>query len=238
MRAAPTVADAIAGARYQAPTQTEKKSVLVAGAAGRLGERVLGRVLAAPEYDRIHVLASEVMPSTEAKLTALRESEWNYRVDHVIAVISEQVDGAALTSRKRTEVFSALEAEQVVPLALQAKSLGVSRFMLVTPTNILLRPSAIYAQLANLMEAELHRIGFDALLLVRPSDHEMRQRQKGLPLRMLSLLIDTVTSLMAGTGHTPLSVEETARAAVRAMQDNRHGLCILEPEQLHQIVRS
>lgn len=238
MKAAPTVADAIAGARYQVPAQSQRRSVLVAGAAGRLGERVLARVLAAPEYDRIYVLASEVMPSTEAKLTAVRESEWGCRVDHVIAVVSEQDNSAAHSMRKRTEVFSALAAEQVVPLALQAKSLGVSRFMLVTPTNILSRPSAIYAQLANLMEAELHRIGFDALLLVRPSDQEMRQRQRGLPLRLLSLLIDTVTSLMAGARHTPLSLEETARAAVCAMRESRSGLCIIEPEQLHQLVRS
>lgn len=234
----PTVADALAGARYQAPRQSEMKSVLIAGAAGRLGERILARVLGAPHYERIYVLASEAMASTEAKLTALRQSDWDSQVDHVIAVISEHDNCVALPARNRTEVFSALTAEQVLPLALQAKSLGASRFMLVTPTNILSQPSAVYAQLANLMEAELHRIGFDALLLMRPSDREIRLRQQGLPMRLLSLLIDTVTGLMVGTRHTPLSIENTARAAVRAMQDSGHGLSILEPDRLHQFINS
>lgn len=238
MKSAPTVNDAIAGARYQAPMQSERKSVLVAGAAGRLGERVLARVLGAQDYHQIYVLASDAMPSTEAKLTALRQSEWASGVDHVIAVISEHDNGSALPARKRTDVFAALTAEQVVPLALQAKSLGVSRFMLVTPTNIHSQPSAVYAQLANLMEAELHRIGFDSLLLIRPSDHEIRQRQKGLPMRLLSLLIDTVTGLMVGAKHTPLSIEDTARATVRAMQDSSLGLSIFEPDRLHELIKS
>ena len=149
----PTVADALAGARYQAPAPSEKKSVLIAGAAGRLGERILTRVLGAPDYHRIYVLAEDAMPSTEAKLSALRQSEWVSKIDHVIAVISEHGNKPALFAHNRTDVFSALTTEQVVPLALQAKSLGVSRFMLVTPTNILSQPSAVYAQLANLTEA-------------------------------------------------------------------------------------
>ena len=234
----PTVAEALAGARYQPPMQSERKSVPVAGAAGRLGERVLARVMGAPCYNRIYVLASEAMPSTEAKLTALRQSEWASRVDHVIAVVAEQNYGAALPVRNRTEVFSTLAADQIVPLALQAKSLGVSKFMLVTPVNILSQPSAVYAQLANVMEAELHRIGFDSLLLVRPSDHEIRLRQKGLPMRLLSLLIDTLTGLMTGAKYTPLSIENTARAAVHAMVESANGLSILETDRLHQFVKS
>jgi hypothetical protein len=236
MKIIPTVADALAGARYPVPVQPDRKSVLVAGASGRLGERVLARVLGTLQYHRIYVLASEAMPSTEAKLTALRQSDWTFRADHVIAVISEE-NKKRLPARSRTEVFSMLTADQVVPLACHAKSLGVSRFMLVTPTNILSQPSAVYAQLANLMEAELHRIGFDSLLLVRPSDHEIRQRQRGLAMRLPGLLIDTITGLMSGARHAPLSIEDTARAAVRAMQDSALGLSILEPDRLHQLLK-
>ncbi len=234
----PTVADALAGARYQVPAHAGRKSVVIAGAAGRLGERVLARVLGTPHYHRIYALASEVMPSTEAKLIALRQSEWTSTVDDVIAVVGEGNANSALPSRRnRTEAFSALTVDQVLPLAIHAKSMGASRFMLVTPTNILSQPSALYAQLANLMEVELHRIGFDSLLLVRPSDHEIRQRQKGLPARVLSLLIDTITGFMAGTKHTPLSIEDIARAAVCAMLDSTPGLSILEPDRLHRILK-
>lgn len=234
----PTVADALAGAGYRAPAHADRKSVVVAGAAGRLGERVLARVLGTPHYHRIFALASEAMPSTEAKLTTLRQSDWTSTVDDVIAVVGEGNTNSALPLRNRTEAFSALAVDQVLPLALHAKSMGVSRFMLVTPTNILSQPSALYAQLSNLMEIELHRIGFDSLLLVRPSDHEIRQRQKGLPARVLSLLIDTITGFMAGTKHTPLSIEDIARASVNAMLDSTPGLSILEPDRLHQILKS
>jgi uncharacterized protein YbjT (DUF2867 family) len=238
MNTSATVADALAGARYQAPRQSRHRTVLIAGAAGRLGERILAQALAAQDYQRIYVLTSDAMPSTEAKLTALRQSDWTETVDDVIAVVGENDQEAARSTPGRTGIFSKLTADQIMPLALHAKSLGVSRFMLVTPTNILLRPSAVYAQLSNLMEADLHQVGFEALLLVRPSDHQIRQRQKVLPARVLGLLIDTVTGLMAGAKHAPLSIESVARAAVRALRDSGPGLSILEPDRLRQLIKS
>jgi hypothetical protein len=179
MSSAPGVTDALAGARYQPPLIRNGKSVLLLGAAGRLGERILVRLLGTPEYRRVHVMAEDAMPSTEPKLSPLTDADWTMPIDHVIAVVSEHPETVIPVSRKRTEIYSLLSPSAVLPLAQRAGALGVSRFMLVTPTDVLSRPAAIYAQLANLMEAELHRIGFDSLLLVRPSDHEIRLRQGG-----------------------------------------------------------
>ncbi|MDB5764235.1 MAG: hypothetical protein JWQ21_3230 [Herminiimonas sp.] len=238
MKSTPTVADALAGAQYRASTRTSHKTILIAGAAGKLGERILARVLGAPDYRRIYALASAPMASTEEKLTALTQTEWNFHVDDVIAVVGDDNKNAVLPARKRTEVFSSLFPGEVASLAHHAKSVGVSRFMLVTPTNVLSQPAAVYAQLANLMEAELHRIGFESLLLVRPSDHEIRQRQRGFARRLMSLVIDTATGLMVGLKHTPLSIEDTARAAVYAMQDSARGLTIIETDRLHRLLKS
>jgi len=236
MSASPTVIDALAGARYQAPALNSRRSVLVAGAASRLGERVLARALGTQEYQHIFVLAAEAIPSTESKLTALTQSDWAFGVDHVIAVVGDGNPDAS--RRKRTDVFSTLSVDEVLPLALRAKSLGVSRFMLVTPTNVLAQPSAIYAQLANLMESDLHEIGFDSLVLVRPSDHEIRQRQLDLGRRLIAMVVDTATGLMTGLKHVPLSLEDTARAVVRALLDSAQGLQIIETDKLHQILKS
>jgi uncharacterized protein YbjT (DUF2867 family) len=237
MSTSATVADALAGARYQAPRRSRHKTVLIAGASGRLGERILAQALAAQHYQRIYVLTSDAMPSTEAKLTALRQADWTETVDDVIAVVGEHDQVGMRSTSGRTGIFSTLTADQLMPLAFHAKSLGVARFMLVTPTNILLQPSAVYSQLSNLMEADLHQVGFEALLLVRPSDHEIRQRHKDLPARVLGLLIDTVTGLMAGAKHSPLSIENIARAAVRALQDSGPGLSIIEPDRLRQLIK-
>lgn len=182
------------------------------------------------------MFTSDAMPSTEAKLTALRQSEWTETVDDVIAVVGEHESNTAPSVSGRTGIFSTLTAEQIIPLARRAKSLSVSRFMLVTPTNSLFRPSALHAQLSNLMEADLYEVGFEALLLVRPSDHENRQRRADLPARVLGLLVDTVTGLMAGARHAPLPIESIAQAAVRALRDSGPGLSILEPDRLRQYI--
>jgi uncharacterized protein YbjT (DUF2867 family) len=238
MKPAPTVTDALAGARYQAPDKASKKTILLAGAAGRLGERILGRLLAAQEYQRIYVLASEPMRSTEAKLTALTHEEWNHHIDHVIAVVSEGTRDAPIQIRKRTEVFSSLSPDSVLPLAQHAKSLSASRFMLVTPTNVLSQPAAVYAQLANLMESDLHQLGFESLLLVRPSDYEIRLQRSSFAIRLMRLLADTASGLMAGLKHTPLSLDNTARAVVRVIADSPSGLTIIERDRLHEILKT
>jgi uncharacterized protein YbjT (DUF2867 family) len=238
MKPAPTVADALAGARYQAPDETRGKTVLLAGAAGRLGERVLARLLGTQEYQRIYVLASEGMRSSESKLTTLTMDDWQCRVDHVIAVVGTGAHGTAVVGRKRTEIFSSLSADQVLALAQRAKSQDVARFMLVTPTDVLTQPAAVYAQLASLMEADLHQLDFESLLLVRPSDYEIRQRRSSIAKRLMTMVVDTATGLMVGLKHTPLSLEDSARAVVRAMLDSANGLNIIETDRLHQILRS
>ena len=238
MKPAPTVADALAGARYQAPRPNNQKTVLLAGAAGRLGERILTRVLGAQEYQRIFVLASDEMRSTEAKLTALSFDQWRHRIDHVIAVVADAGTHAMPHGRKRTEIFSSLTPDQVLSVAQRAKSLGVSRFMLVTPINVLSQPAAVYAQLANLMEADLHQLGFESLLLVRPSDHEIRQRQSNVARRIMAMIVDTTRGLMMGLKHTPLSLENTARAVVQVMIESKNGLHVIETDRLHQLLKS
>ncbi len=233
----PTIADALAGARYSVPVAAAAKSVLVAGAAGRLGERVLAKVLGAQEYQRIFVLASDAMRSTEAKLTALRRDAWESQVDHVIAVVSDGASNTAPLSRKRTEIYLPLGPDQILPLARQAKEQGASRFMLVTLSDSMTRPAALHAQLGNLIEMDLHRMGFDSLIIVRPSLHEMRWRQGDIGRRLIALIVDTARGFMAGLKHAPLSLDDTARAVVWAMQDSAPGLRIIETEGLHQMLK-
>jgi hypothetical protein len=234
----PSVADALAGAQFQALAPAKRPAVLIAGADSRLGERILERLLGSGEYSRIHVLASDAMRSTESRLAALTLDQWTTRVDHVIAVIDDRDPGSAhLMPRKRTEIFSSLSADDVPELARRAESLGVARFMLVTPTDPWSRPAAMYAQLANVMEAELNRLRFESLLLVRPSHHGGWQRRSHLAQRFLGLLIDTLKGLMVGK-HPPMSLDKTAEAMVRAMFESPPGLTILETERLPEFLRA
>ncbi len=236
MSSAPTVADALAGARRPHPlpvAQVPGKTVLVAGASGRLGEWILARVLASPAYRQVYVTASDSMFSTEAKLSALTGDAWTAHVDHVIAVPGASHTGESPFSHRRTEVFSPLELEQVLPLARHAKAMGASRFMLVTPVDVMLQPAALRAQLGSVMEVDLHHIGFELLLLVRPSDTELRRRQGNVAQRLMRAVVDTAAGLLVGSRYTPLSVDKTARAAVRALQESEPGLMVLETDRLH-----
>jgi uncharacterized protein YbjT (DUF2867 family) len=233
----PTITDALAGARYQAPAMAQP-SVLIAGAAGRLGERVLAHLLGSGKYRRIHALASEPMRSTESRLHALTLAQWQERVDHVIAVVDDRDPvSPAGVSRRRTEVFCSLASSEVLALAQRAESLGVARFMLVTPIQVLSQPMAMHAQLSDPMEMQLHRMGFESLLLVRPSDHEIRMRRSGMGQRFWRLLVDTAAGLMVGARHAPLSLDNTARALVQALLAGGDGLDVIEMDRLHRILK-
>ncbi len=77
----PTISDALAGARYQAPAQKLKQSVLLAGAASRLGERILARLLGSSEYQRIHVLASDALDRMPARGRSVAQRFWSVLVN-------------------------------------------------------------------------------------------------------------------------------------------------------------
>jgi|GEM_PF-6232187 len=238
----PSVADAIAGAQHPGQRAPKKPTVLVAGAAGRLGERILSRLLGSGDYSRIYVLANDDMRSTESRLTAVTLDHWNERVDHVIAVVEDRdAGGLAHIARKRTDIFSALEAAEVPAIAQRAESLGVARLMVVTPGDPGARPAAIYAQLANVMEADLARLQFEALLLVRPAGLGGAAARpsgfSGLAQRFLHLLLDTARGLMVGK-HPPLSLENAARAIVTAMFASAPGIHVIEPEKLHAFLKA
>lgn len=238
MSPSPTIADALAGADYIPSMCVRQKTALVAGAAGKLGERILARLLSSPEYRCVYALASNSMLSTEPKLTALLGKDWNFPIDDVIAVAGDEAGALPLSSRRRTEVFSILQSHEVMPLARQAHANGTTRFMAITPVNVLMQPAALYGGLANIMEAELHQLKFASLILVRPSSNELRRSQQGITKRLVNLLINTLTGLMAGKRHAPLSVDDTARAIVHALQDAEKGLKIIETDHLHGLLTS
>lgn len=233
----PSVNDALAGARFQAPAQAKRPTVLLAGADSRLGERILERLLGSGEYSQIYVLAVDTIRSTEKHLNAILLDDWTVCVDHVIAVINDRDPGSVHPiSRKRTEIFSSLAVGDVPELARRAEALGTSRFMLVTPIDPWSRPAAMYAQLANVMEAELHRLRFETLLLVRPAQHSRRDRHGHFAQRFFGLIVDTMKSLMVGK-HPPMSLDNTAQVIVRAMFESPAGLTILETERLHEFLK-
>lgn len=234
----PTATAALAGAGYQPPASTTRKTVLLAGAAGKLGERILARLLGMPEYQRIYVLSVSEMPSTEPKLFPMTAAQWTGQIDDVIAVVDDSGSAdQAHAGIKHTDIFSSLVPDAILPLAQHAKASGASRFMLVTPIGILLQPAALHAQLASPMEVQLHQVGFDSLLIVRPSDHETRQRHTGLAQRFWGMLINTATGLLAGARHAPMSVDGTARAIALALQDSTPGLRILETDHLQRLLQ-
>jgi len=230
-----TVADALAGARY-APSQHAGKTALIAGAAHKLGEQVLNRLLSNPAYRRVYVLASNSLPSTEPKLTALQATDWNFQIDDVIAVVSEEVREPAYVARQRTAVFTPLLIQELMALARLARAKGAMRFMSITPINVLMQPAALHGGLASLMESELHQLGFSSLFLVRPSDRELCKKRLGIAERLLGLLIDTASGLMAGHRHRSLSIEDMARAVTLALQEDEGGLKIIEIDHLHTLL--
>lgn len=235
---------ALAGAQFTPPAAGQTaRSVLLAGAAGRLGERILARLLGDMAYQTIHVLADIPLASTERKLRAVALPDWNFPVHDLVAVVSEPDAGAGTPGAglarhgTRTGVYSPLHAGQLPDLARRARQLGVRRLMLVTPVDVLGQPSALHARIATLAEVELHQLGFESLILVRPGDHALRRQRRGLPSKVLGLLLDTVTGLMVGLRHAPLSVDDIARSAVDALAEEGEGLRILESDSLQERLR-
>jgi hypothetical protein len=210
----------------EAEDAAPRRTALVLGAGGRLGERVLDQVLGQEAYERVFVWARQVVNGTVLKLLAV-EDPGALHVDDVYCVVGREGGSA------RTDVFHTVAEHEILALARTVLAAGAKRFVMLTPVSAFSQPAAMYRQLQNVEELELAALPFDSLVIVRPSSWGMGRRDEGWFARIMRGAIDQIAYTMAGKKHVPMTAQKVAEISVTQAMAAPAGLTIIEPDQLH-----
>jgi uncharacterized protein YbjT (DUF2867 family) len=181
------------------------RSVLIAGASGLVGWQILKELLADDSVAAVHSLGRRELDIAHPKLT-------QHRVDFSKATSTGS--GQALPALPRVgeafvalgttikvagsqEAFRAVDYDAVVAVAQAAKAAGAKRLGVVSAMGADKRSGIFYNRVKGEMEEALSAIGFDTLVIARPSFLAGDREALGQPLRGGEKLAMNVSRMLA-----------------------------------------
>jgi uncharacterized protein YbjT (DUF2867 family) len=199
-----------------APTRT----VLIAGATGLVGRELLAGLLADDSVAAVHSLGRRELPLSHPKLT-------QHRVDFSKALPALPRVGEAFIALGTTikvagsrEAFRAVDHDAVLAVANAAKAAGATRLGVVSAMGADKRSAIFYNRVKGETEEALAALGFDTLVIARPSFLAGDREALGQPVRGgegLALKISRVLAPLIPDNLKSIDVKLVARALLDAV---------------------
>ena len=145
------------------------RTVMIAGASGLVGRELLAGLLADGSVTAVHSLGRRELGVSHPKLT-------QHRVDFSQALPAlSGVDeafialGTTIKVAGSQEAFRAVDHDAVIAVAQAAKSAGARRLGVVSAMGADTKSSLFYSRIKGETEQALASLGFDTLVIARPS---------------------------------------------------------------------
>ena len=191
------------------------RTVVVAGASGLVGREILQGLLADESVAAVHSLGRRELPLTHPKLT-------QHRVDFKALPALPRVGeafialGTTIKVAGSQEAFRAVDFDAVVAVAKAAKAAGARRLGVVSAMGANPRSAIFYNRVKGEMEEALSALGFDTLVIARPSFLAGDREALGQPLRSGEKLALRVSQLAGAADPRELCVGRCALGGGRA----------------------
>lgn len=214
-----------------------KRTALLAGATGLVGSELRRQLAAEPAYATVQVLARRPLAGpTPRKLQV--------RIGPLVGASSvpaaDDVYLALGTTAREAGSQAALrriDLDLVVHLATLARAAGARRVAVVSSLGADPRSPIFYSRTKGEMEAALQGLGYERVVIVRPSllaGERAALGQRERPLERWSLRLGTPLARWLPATWRPVPATLVAQAMLqRVLGDDRAALQIVESRALH-----
>ncbi len=215
---------------------TNIRVALVAGATGLVGQALLELLLADQHYSAVHVDGRRAPKMQHPKLVAhTTESlaSWSSpEVDDVFIALGTTIKVAGSKA-----AFKAIDGDAVAAIASTAKAHGATRIAVVSAMGASAQSGVFYNQVKGEMEDAVSRLGFETLVIARPSllsgdrgalKQPERTAEK-LALRALKLLKPLIPA-----NYQSISASSVAQAMLTTLQTAGEGKHVLLSSDMHK----
>lgn len=216
------------------------RSLWLAGATGLVGHQALQQALADPALQALHALVRRAWTGpTDPRLST-------QVVDFAAlpALAPAGPDDAALCALGTTikvagsqAAFRAVDHDAVLAFATAVREAGVRRLALVSALGADATSSVFYNRVKGATEAAVQALGFETLVIARPSLLVGDREALGQPLRAgerWGLAISRPLAPLIPARWRPIEAATVARALLRALADGHPGVQRLESDALQQ----
>ena len=202
---------------------------LVAGATGLVGQAILKILLADPRYSAVHVVGRRAPNIQHPKLTLhISASLTDFScpsIDDVFIAL-----GTTIKVAGSREAFKAIDGDAVVAVASKAKAAGATRLAVVSAMGASAQSGVFYTRVKGEMEAAVGELGFETLVIARPSilagDRDALKQPERLAEK-LSLVAFKWLKPLIPANYRAISASSVAMAMVYALQTSGQGQHVL-----------
>ncbi len=212
---------------------------LLAGGTGLVGRELLQQLLAAPDTRAVHALARRLpaAPSPDARLHWLK-------VDFAALPALPAADtalcalGTTIKVAGSQAAFRAVDFDAVIAFARAARKAGVRRFGVVSALGASAGSKTFYNRVKGETEAALATLGFESLVIARPSLLLGHRAELGQPARPGERLAEVLTRPLGGLipkAWRPIEAATVARALRMALLESPPGVRFVESGELQTL---
>ena len=218
-------------------------TVVIAGASGVVGARVLHHLLRRDDVARVIAVGRRILPLQHEKLVSKVVD-----LQNTAAVAAEIPEGTAVafcclgSTMKRAgsmDAFRAVDHDAVLAFGQAALEKGARRFLLISSVGASASSANFYQRTKGEVEEALARLGYAQLTILRPSliDDEGARRDYRAAERLLLPLARIVFAVVGRTRrYAPISADVIAKAMVRLAFDNTTDrVHRVESDELHRL---
>jgi hypothetical protein len=221
---------ALQAANRAPPTAAPKPTLLIAGAAGVLGNEIVRRLVGTQGFGTTHVLVHEPLQSALRGVAALVVPSgdtryWPLQRADVGLVMFDPPRN--YYNRERALVTPA--PADLLAVAQWMHACGVRTLAVVMPHLQGRLPDAVKRGLANLDEQAVAALGFDRFLLLRSAQKPVDARPARVPERVAAWML-SVFKFMVPPSEQPVRATKVAELLDVALRSAPPGIHIAAPE--------
>ena len=222
------------------------RRALLAGASGLVGSRVLALLRASAAYAEVHALVRRPL---QAALRGPADGTGARVVEHVIdfSALVRQPDfpsvddvycclGTTIRAAGSRQAFRQVDFDAVVSVARLAKRHGATRLAFVSALGADAGSRLFYNRVKGEAEAELARLGYASLTLLRPSLLD-GDRTESRPGERLALALTRPIASLLPARWRPVAADAVAACMVESVLRGEPGLRVIESDRITAAAR-
>lgn len=217
------------------------KSALVIGGSGLVGSHCLEELLLLPQYGAVKALARRPLGREHPRLEQI-EADFA-ELDAVAGRLgAEEVFcclGTTMRKAGSRDAFRHVDFELPLRVAQAVRAQGASEFVLVSSLGADPASSSFYLRVKGELEEAVSRVGFESLIIMRPSLLRGRRAEWRWGEGMAKLVLGTISPLLRGSfrRYRPIRARTVARAMVNMANLGLYGRHIVESEAMAELAR-
>jgi uncharacterized protein YbjT (DUF2867 family) len=210
------------------------RNIWLAGGSGLVGRELTQQLLAGSPRPALHMLVRRLPPQADAR------ASW-HAVDFAALPALQPAQeaycclGTTIKQAGSQAAFRAVDFDAVLAFAHAARAAGATRFAVISALGASPRAAGFYNRVKGEMEAAVGALGFDSVVIARPSLLAGDRAALGQPLRAGERLALLLTAPLAGLipgSVRPIQANTVARAMIEAMRQAQPGVRIVESGEL------